>query len=74
VLSLTSLGALTGTTDTNATGDVLSPGNLLSGTISLAGGRITLGSTVSYPVSPTKFIQIGVAAGQTNATVLAANQ
>jgi large repetitive protein len=75
VLNLSTTGALTGTVDLNVSGDVLSPGNLISGTVSLAtDGRITLGNTVSYAVSPTRFIQLNVVAGQTNAQILAADQ
>ncbi len=75
VLSLSALGSLTGTLDANATGDVLSPGNLLSGVISLsANGRITLGTKVSYAISPTRFVQVDVTSGQTNATVLVADE
>ena len=75
VLSLTALGALTGTLDANATGDVLTNGNLLSGTLSLGtNGRITLGSGVSYAISPTRLIQLNLTSGQTNAQILTADK
>jgi hypothetical protein len=75
VLSITALGALSGTLDTNATGDVVTNGNLLSGTLSLAiNGRITIGSGVSYFISPNRLIELNLTAGQTNAQILAADK
>jgi Putative Ig domain len=75
VFSLLNTDAFSGTTDTNATGDVVSTGNLLSGTISLSSdGRITINTGVVYVVSPNRFIQVGTTSGQTNAALVIGNK
>jgi hypothetical protein len=75
VLGLDVLGNLTGTTDLNASGDVLTSGNPISGLLSLVtDGRATIGSDIYYVVSPARFVRLQAKAGQTNATVLVADK
>jgi hypothetical protein len=75
VFSLLDTGLFNGTVDTNATGDVISLGNLFSGAISLsANGRVTLANGVVYVISPTRFVQLNLTSGQTNAALVLGDQ
>lgn len=77
VTSISSLGNLTGTVDTNALGSVLTPGNLLSGTLSLSlttTGRLTLGNNVYYFISPTRTIAVELGSGNVDARILEFDQ
>ncbi len=75
VAAITPITSLTGTVaetlDSNASGDVLNVGGLLSANLSLStNGRITAGNTVYYLVSTSRVIAVEVGAGQTEARIL----